>query len=123
MIADGGDAISRPSGRRVHQLVGGLRAGMGFAGARAIDQRQRVRLTRITTAGLRESQPHDITHTLGPGPRLGTPLGSPLKIHSGDPRAFLIFRTVADHQRHERRVNLALVSTGHLQRRLDQQPR
>lgn len=44
------------------QLVGGLRAGMGYAGAADLDDlRQRTRLVRITGAGLRESHPHDIS--------------------------------------------------------------
>jgi IMP dehydrogenase len=45
----------------VFQLVGGLRAGMGYAGARTIDElREKARFTRITSAGLKESHPHDI---------------------------------------------------------------
>ena len=49
----------------VHQLVGGLRAGMGFAGARTVDElREDGRLVRITSAGLRESHPHDIQMTV-----------------------------------------------------------
>ncbi|MFZ0217798.1 MAG: IMP dehydrogenase [Candidatus Dormiibacterota bacterium] len=48
-----------------HQLVGGLRAGMGYAGARTVaDLRDRGELIRITTAGLTESHPHDIQYTL-----------------------------------------------------------
>ena len=43
------------------QLVGGLRAGMGYAGAADLgDLRHRTRLVRITGAGLRESHPHDV---------------------------------------------------------------
>jgi IMP dehydrogenase len=48
----------------VHQLVGGLRAGMGFTGARTIDELQLAKLVRITSAGLRESHPHGITMTV-----------------------------------------------------------
>jgi IMP dehydrogenase len=45
----------------VGQLVGGLRAGMGYAGAACLDElRTRTRLVRITGAGLRESHPHDV---------------------------------------------------------------
>jgi len=45
-----------------HQLVGGLRAAMGYVGAGDIPTMQRRgRLTRITAAGLRESHPHDVT--------------------------------------------------------------
>jgi IMP dehydrogenase len=48
-----------------HQLVGGLRAGMGYAGARTIaDLRDHGELIRITSAGLKESHPHDIQHTV-----------------------------------------------------------
>ena len=44
-----------------HQLVGGLSAGMGFAGAQSIPELQeRGQLIRITAAGLTESHPHDI---------------------------------------------------------------
>ena len=46
----------------IGQIVGGLRSGMGYAGAGTLDDlRHRTRLTRITGAGLRESHPHDIT--------------------------------------------------------------
>ncbi|TMF74341.1 MAG: IMP dehydrogenase [Chloroflexi bacterium] len=48
----------------VHQLVGGLRAGMGYAGAGTIDDlRVKARFVRISGAGLRESHPHDIRIT------------------------------------------------------------
>ena len=48
----------------VYQLVGGLRSGMGYAGAATLeDLRTRVRLTRITNAGLIESHPHDVIIT------------------------------------------------------------
>jgi IMP dehydrogenase len=48
----------------VYQLVGGLRAGMGYCGVRTIDElRTRTRFIRVTTAGLRESHPHDVTIT------------------------------------------------------------
>jgi IMP dehydrogenase len=47
-----------------HQLVGGLRASMGYAGAATIaDLQERGQLTRITSAGLTESHPHDIQMT------------------------------------------------------------
>jgi len=46
----------------VYQLVGGLRSGMGYAGAKCLDDlRHNTRLTRITNAGLLESHPHDVT--------------------------------------------------------------
>jgi IMP dehydrogenase len=46
-----------------HQLVGGLRAAMGYTGSHVIPQLQDAKLVRITAAGLRESHPHDITIT------------------------------------------------------------
>ncbi len=48
----------------VYQLVGGLRAGMGYAGARTLeDLRTKARLIRMTKAGLIESHPHDVIIT------------------------------------------------------------
>jgi len=48
----------------VHQLVGGLRAGMGYTGSATIEQLQReAEFTEITSAGLRESHVHDVTIT------------------------------------------------------------
>ena len=48
----------------IHQLVGGLRAGMGYCGSQAIPELQRkARLIRITPAGIRESHVHDVTIT------------------------------------------------------------
>ena len=48
----------------VYQLVGGLRSGMGYAGAMSLeDLRTKTRLTRITNAGLIESHPHDVIVT------------------------------------------------------------
>ena len=47
----------------VHQLVGGLRSGMGYAGAPDIQTlRREGRLIQITAAGLQESHPHDVVH-------------------------------------------------------------
>jgi IMP dehydrogenase len=45
------------------QLVGGLRAAMGYCGARSIGELQEARFTQITGAGLAESHPHDIQMT------------------------------------------------------------
>jgi IMP dehydrogenase len=45
------------------QLVGGLRAAMGYCGARTIGELQQARFTQITAAGLAESHPHDIEMT------------------------------------------------------------
>jgi IMP dehydrogenase len=48
----------------VYQLVGGLRSGMGYAGASNLfDLRTKTKLTRITNAGLIESHPHDVIIT------------------------------------------------------------
>lgn len=48
----------------VYQLVGGLRSGMGYAGARSLaDLREKTKLVRITNAGLIESHPHDVIIT------------------------------------------------------------
>ncbi|RSM79354.1 IMP dehydrogenase [Kibdelosporangium aridum] len=48
----------------VHQLVGGLRAAMGYTGSHTIAELQDAQLIRITAAGLKESHPHDITMTV-----------------------------------------------------------
>jgi IMP dehydrogenase len=53
-----------PLANVVHQLVGGLRSGMGYAGANTIAELQDAQLVRITAAGLKESHPHDITMTV-----------------------------------------------------------
>ena len=48
-----------------HQLVGGLHQSMWYAGARTVDElRERGQLMRITSAGLRESHPHDVKMTV-----------------------------------------------------------
>ncbi len=47
-----------------HQLVGGLRAAMGYAGADTVAALQEAQLVRITAAGLKEGHPHDITMTV-----------------------------------------------------------
>jgi len=48
----------------VYQLIGGLRSGMGYAGARSLDDlRTKTKLVRITHAGLVESHPHDVIIT------------------------------------------------------------
>ena len=56
-----------PLGPLVHQLVGGLRAGMKYVGAASIDElRTKARFVRISGAGLRESHPHDVRITTEP---------------------------------------------------------
>ena len=48
----------------VYQLVGGLRAGMGYTGCRSIQElRHKARFARITAQGLRESHVHDVIIT------------------------------------------------------------
>ena len=48
----------------IHQLVGGLRQAMGYSGSATIeDMRENTRFVRITSAGLRESHPHDVMIT------------------------------------------------------------
>jgi IMP dehydrogenase len=53
-----------PLGDTVYQMVGGLRAAMGYCGARTVsDLKQKAQFYRMTDAGLRESHPHDIAIT------------------------------------------------------------
>jgi IMP dehydrogenase len=53
-----------PIENSVFQMVGGLRAGMGYCGTRTIEElRTQTRFARISVAGLRESHPHDVTIT------------------------------------------------------------
>jgi IMP dehydrogenase len=47
----------------IHQFIGGLRAGMGYCGARDIKTLQQARFVRITNAGMRESHAHDVVVT------------------------------------------------------------
>ena len=47
----------------MHQLIGGLRAGMGYCGASSIAQLHNAKFTKITNAGMSESHPHDVTIT------------------------------------------------------------
>jgi IMP dehydrogenase len=53
-----------PLGNILHQLVGGLRAAMGYTGsATLVDLKNRAQFVRITNAGLRESHVHDVDIT------------------------------------------------------------
>ncbi|MDB5034576.1 MAG: dehydrogenase [Chlorobi bacterium] len=53
-----------PLAEVVHQMIGGLRAAMGYCGCHGIDEMKRdTQFTKMTAAGLRESHPHDITVT------------------------------------------------------------
>ena len=47
----------------VHQMVGGLKAGMGYSGAENINKLQEAEFIKITQAGVIESHPHDVTIT------------------------------------------------------------
>lgn len=47
----------------VYQLVGGLRSGMGYCGAKDIEALHNAKFTRITSAGVVENHPHDVTIT------------------------------------------------------------
>jgi IMP dehydrogenase len=47
----------------MHQYVGGLRASMGYCGAKDIETLQKAKFVKITASGIRESHPHDITIT------------------------------------------------------------
>jgi IMP dehydrogenase len=53
-----------PLSDTVYQLVGGLRSGMGYCGAADLEElREKARFYQITSGGLRESHPHDVTIT------------------------------------------------------------
>jgi len=53
-----------PVSASIHQLVGGLRSGMGYCGCKDIEElRRKSRFIRITPAGLKESHVHDVTIT------------------------------------------------------------
>jgi IMP dehydrogenase len=47
----------------MYQIVGGLRSGMGYCGAATIDNLKGAKFIRITSAGVHESHPHDVTIT------------------------------------------------------------
>ncbi|HET9950359.1 MAG TPA: IMP dehydrogenase [Candidatus Eisenbacteria bacterium] len=67
LVAEGIEArvpYKGPVSNVIYQLMGGLRAGMGYCGVTTIeDLRTKTRFVRITQAGLRESHPHDLTIT------------------------------------------------------------
>ena len=65
---EGRVAYAGPLGEVVYQLVGGLRSGMGYAGAATLESlRTGARFMRVTTAGRDESHPHDVhDHQRGP---------------------------------------------------------
>lgn len=47
----------------MHQFIGGLRAGMGYCGAKDINAQKQAKFVKITSAGMLESHPHDVTIT------------------------------------------------------------
>jgi IMP dehydrogenase len=48
----------------IHQMIGGLRATMGYTGCHSIDElRTRTHFVKITSAGMRESHVHDVAIT------------------------------------------------------------
>jgi len=47
----------------IYQLLGGLKAGMGYCGAKNLEQLAEAKFVRITSAGVLESHPHDVTIT------------------------------------------------------------
>ncbi len=68
---EGRVAYKGPVANVLHQLVGGLRAAMGYCGADSMEtMQQRARFVRITAAGLRESHPHDV-HITAESPNYG----------------------------------------------------
>lgn len=47
----------------MYQYIGGLRSGMGYCGAKTIEELKTAMFTKITSSGIRESHPHDVTIT------------------------------------------------------------
>ena len=47
----------------IHQLIGGLRAGMGYCGAKEIEELKNAKFIKITQSGMVESHPHDVAIT------------------------------------------------------------
>ncbi|MCP5160290.1 MAG: IMP dehydrogenase [Hahellaceae bacterium] len=61
---EGRVACKGPMANIVHQLIGGLRAAMGYTGSSNIEEmRTKPQFTRITSAGMKESHVHDVTIT------------------------------------------------------------
>ena len=44
----------------MYQVIGGLRAGMGYCGAKDLESLQTAQFVRITHSGIKESHPHDV---------------------------------------------------------------
>jgi IMP dehydrogenase len=47
----------------VYQVIGGIRAGMGYTGAKDIKALQQAKFIKITASGIKESHPHDVVVT------------------------------------------------------------
>jgi IMP dehydrogenase len=47
----------------IHQMIGGLRAGMGYTGSSSVNELRKAKFLKITAAGVAESHPHDVTIT------------------------------------------------------------
>ena len=47
----------------IHQMIGGLKAGMGYTGSSSIDDLKKAKFLKITSAGVAESHPHNVTIT------------------------------------------------------------
>ncbi|WP_138496401.1 IMP dehydrogenase [Paenibacillus pinistramenti] len=61
---EGRVAYKGPLSDTIHQLIGGLRSGMGYCGTKTLEELQNdTEFVRITGAGLRESHPHDVQIT------------------------------------------------------------
>lgn len=67
LVAEGVEAMvpyKGPAANILHQLIGGLRSGMGYVGARNLSElRQRARFVRVTAAGIKENGVHDVKMT------------------------------------------------------------
>ena len=63
-VIDVGAKTEGPVATVLHQLAGGLRAAMGYVGAKNLDElHEKAQFVRISSAGLRESHVHDVTIT------------------------------------------------------------
>jgi len=47
----------------VYQLLGGIRAGMGYTGSKTLEDLRKAKFVKISSSGLKESHPHDVTIT------------------------------------------------------------
>ncbi len=54
-------ACKGPVSEVIYQMVGGLRSGMGYCGARNIEELHKAKFSKVTASGMAESHPHDVT--------------------------------------------------------------